>query len=234
MKVVQDVQGQLEFALNALRNISGSDPSRGGQVSVSLYVRSIGGVRAEDQGQVSPQSMDMENSRSRSSSTMASTPILPVSEFDGNNNSASTSRPIFGIQSSSTSYTYPMNESPHPTYTGNRFEGLATASTSSSNPEGKCCGGATTCAPAPAQTSIPTILEPQAPADRNDGIRSPKRGRFESPYRSTPTYSASVDGWRASYQDNVSPEDEIQRSPINGAECCLGVVKCNERGEIIG
>jgi hypothetical protein len=37
MRVVQDVQGQLEIALNALRNISGSGsgPSRGDQVSVS-------------------------------------------------------------------------------------------------------------------------------------------------------------------------------------------------------
>jgi hypothetical protein len=180
--------------------------------------------------------MDMETSRSRSSSTMASTPILPVSEFSSNSNSAPTSRPIFNIQSNGTSYGYPMNGSPHPPYPGNRFKGLATTSTSTSNSGGKCCGGATTCAPAPApaQTATPTIHEPQAPADRDDGIRSPKRGRFESPYRFTPINPSSVDGWRGSYQDNVSSEDEIQRSPINGAECCLGVVKCNERGEIIG
>lgn len=97
----------------------------------------------------------------------------------------------------------------------------------------KCCKGATSC-------STPSV----SLNDNEDG-RLNKRRRQVSPaietfspftsghtsasQRPTPIHRASSSAIR-----DMSPPIDRKIPPMNSAECCLGIVACDERGEIVG
>lgn len=92
----------------------------------------------------------------------------------------------------------------------------------------QCCKAATTC-----------------PPSRTDEDRVYKRPRQISPTSDPLRYSASPTGHgntmnttlprpHSSAIRDMSPPIDRRVPPINSAECCLGIVACDERGEIVG
>jgi len=100
----------------------------------------------------------------------------------------------------------------------------------------KCCKPSTTC-------SVPTGPRPDQYDQSN---HTQKRQRQDSPNRSEwmntsqrqPTAGAefTMPARPPSSNRNFSPPilDNRGLPPINGAECCLGIVACDEQGEILG
>lgn len=179
--------------------------------------------------QVSPQSMSASETGSRSTPTpgpFITAPLPPNRIYSPAIPSSSSSQHPFALH----------NHLPPPQ---NNF----IQAPPGPNGSGKCCGAATTCTPTLPERRVDIDNQVQVPVHSN-----PKRTRYESPYRSeTPQFvppsnqnqrsemsSVRIADWRTSYQQNQAPMEELQATPINGDDCCLGVVKCNERGEIVG
>jgi hypothetical protein len=100
--------------------------------------------------------------------------------------------------------------------------GLTTTTSST-----ECCAGIISCAtPSPA-------LPNEADNDNDNGPNYRlKRRRTDSSTRTSgmddpPSFRQARDDSPPAGRDRRVP-------PINGADCCLGVVECDERGEIVG
>jgi hypothetical protein len=80
----------------------------------------------------------------------------------------------------------------------------------------------------------------------DDLARAQKRQRLPSPSTTRPVYPPpygppppngienNTKPRPSSFMRDMSPPIDRRVPPINSAECCLGIVACDERGEIVG
>jgi hypothetical protein len=103
--------------------------------------------------------------------------------------------------------------------------GPVSASLTSSSEQ--CCAGIVSCATPPA------VLPNQADNDNDNGPNySLKRRRTNSSTRTSGMDDPP--SFRQAREDSPPAGRDRRVPPMNGADCCLGVVECDERGEIVG
>lgn len=135
----------------------------------------------------------------------------------------------------------PVASTPHPYFGQNGNNQIDTSLEVSIEPSQtvastKCCKRPTTDAPIPV---------PVNHYDNYDNDRISKRQRqaststeplrtFQSGSPMTEISSTPISRRPSSAIRDMSPPVDRRVPPINSAECCLGIVACDERGEIVG
>jgi len=136
----------------------------------------------------------------------------------------------------------PVASIPHPYFGLNGNNQIKTSSEVSIEPSSaiagtsKCCKRPTTDAPKPVPSNhydnydIDRISKRQRQASTStEPLRT-----FQSASPLTEISSTPISRRPSSAIREMSPPVDRRVPPINSAECCLGIVACDERGEIVG